>query len=438
MFPHRFRSLFLLFLMCATFSITAGNLITIRNGQFQRDGRPYYYIGTNLWYAPILASEGKGGNLPRLRAELDQLKSLGVENLRILVGADRGSSLVRWVQPVLQSEPGQLNDTLLRGLDRLLYELETREMTAVLYLTNSWDWSGGFGFYLREVGLGDSPSAEGDGWNDYVRYAAQFANNRAAQQLYFQFIQTILTRRNTVTQRLYKDEPSIFAWQLCNEPRPFGNDEATVEGFYRWTTEAAHLIKTLDPNHLVSLGSEGVIGCNVNEELYQRVHAHPDIDYLTLHIWPINWRWSSADRLYQSLPNVYVRSEEYIEQHVRLARRLGKPMVIEEFGYARDHNFRGPGGATVARDSFYAFIFSKVCEAAADGRHPLMGCNFWGWGGQGRPASTTTRPGDQTWQMGDDYLCDPPHEPQGWYSVYDTDTSTLKTIHQATKALSTK
>ena len=90
MFPHRFRSLFLLFLMCATFSITAGNLITIRNGQFQRDGRPYYYIGTNLWYAPILASEGQGGNLPRLRAELDQLKSIGVENLRILVGADRG------------------------------------------------------------------------------------------------------------------------------------------------------------------------------------------------------------------------------------------------------------------------------------------------------------------------------------------------------------
>ena len=202
MFPHRFRSLFLLFLMCATFSITAGNLITIRNGQFQRDGRPYYYIGTNLWYAPILASEGQGGNLPRLRAELDQLKSIGVENLRILVGADRGSNQVRWVQPVLQSEPGQLNDTLLRGLDRLLYELETREMTAVLYLTNSWDWSGGFGFYLREVGLGDSPSAEGDGWNNYVRYAAQFANNRSAQQLYFQFIQTILTRRNSVTHRL--------------------------------------------------------------------------------------------------------------------------------------------------------------------------------------------------------------------------------------------
>ena len=97
--------------MCASLSLTAGNLITIRNGQFQRDGRPYYYIGTNLWYAPILASEGQGGNLPRLRAELDQLKSIGVENLRILVGADRGSNQVRWVQPVLQSEPGQLNDT---------------------------------------------------------------------------------------------------------------------------------------------------------------------------------------------------------------------------------------------------------------------------------------------------------------------------------------
>ena len=52
---------------------------------------------------------------------------------------------------------------------------------------------------------------------------------------------------------------------------------------------------------------------------------------------------------------------------------------------------------------------------------PIAGCNFWGWSGSGRPS-------DLVWQAGDDYLCDPPHEPQGWYSVFDCDTSTINII----------
>ena len=58
----------------------------------------------------------------------------------------------------------------------------------------------------------------------------------------------------------------------------------------------------------------------------------------------------------------------------------------------------------------------------------IAGCNFWGWGGSARPAN-------ETWKPGDDYLCDPPHEPQGWYSVFDNDNSTVSTIDKAVKAL---
>jgi mannan endo-1,4-beta-mannosidase len=32
------------------------------------------------------------------------------------------------------------------------------------------------------------------------------------------------------------------------------------------------------------------------------------------------------------------------------------------------------------------------------------------------------------WTQGDDFIGDPPHEPQGWYSVYDKDNSTLEII----------
>jgi mannan endo-1,4-beta-mannosidase len=34
-----------------------------------------------------------------------------------------------------------------------------------------------------------------------------------------------------------------------------------------------------------------------------------------------------------------------------------------------------------------------------------------------------------------DYVGDPPHEPQGWYSVFDNDASTLDIIRQNAAAL---
>ena len=36
------------------------------DGQFIRNGKPYYYVGANFWYGAILGSEGEGGNRERL------------------------------------------------------------------------------------------------------------------------------------------------------------------------------------------------------------------------------------------------------------------------------------------------------------------------------------------------------------------------------------
>jgi lipid A ethanolaminephosphotransferase len=83
--------------------------------------------------------------------------------------------------------------------------------------------------------------------------------------------------------------------------------------------------------------------------------------------------------------------------------------------------------ATDSRDIFYRYIFEQVKNGIAEGT-PIAGCNFWGWGGCGRPR-------DLVWQAGDDYLSDPPHEPQGWYSVFDCDTTTIGIIKEYSKAI---
>jgi mannan endo-1,4-beta-mannosidase len=58
-----------------------------------------------------------------------------------------------------------------------------------------------------------------------------------------------------------------------------------------------------------------------------------------------------------------------------------------------------------------------------DNNTPFQGINFWAWGGEGRPRIPRS-----IYETGDDLIGDPPHEYQGWYSVYNTDYTTHKLI----------
>jgi mannan endo-1,4-beta-mannosidase len=396
--------------------------ITAEGTKLIKNGKPYHYIGTNMWYASVLASTGEGGDRERFCKELDHLKSIGITNMRILSGPDAGSDLANPAKPYLQSAPGVLNDTILQGLDFAIAELEKRGMDAVIYLNNAWDWSGGYGFYLKECGYGDSPNTNEDGgYGRYVDYCANFSREPKALNMYYNYIKQIVSRKNSITGRDYKDEPAIMAWQLCNEPRPFAKENKAA--FAQWISDAAALIKSIDPNHLVSTGSEGYIGCEVDMELCEKIHADKNIDYLTIHIWPVNWGWAPRNNPDSGIDNACLESGKYIDEHIVLANKLNRPLVIEEFGFSRRGNESGTGIPTDSRDKFYRYIFGRVAEGA-----PLAGCNFWGWGGCGRPR-------DLVWQPGDDYLSDPPHEPQGWYSVFDNDTTTIEIIKEFTKAI---
>ena len=80
----------ILFLICLLplMANAQQGFVRCTGGQLTIDGQPYYYVGTNTWYLPQLASTGEGGDSLRLQRELDKLCKLGIKNLRILVGAD--------------------------------------------------------------------------------------------------------------------------------------------------------------------------------------------------------------------------------------------------------------------------------------------------------------------------------------------------------------
>ena len=377
--------------------------IRVENGQFIRNSRPYSYIGTNFWYGPILASEARGGDYDRLVRELDTLKSLGIDNLRVLVGGDGPDGVFSHIEPTLQKEPGVYNNTILTGLDRFLDELGKRDMQAVLYLNNSWEWSGGYGQYLEWAGAGKALIPLLDGYGPFMQQMAQFSTNQKAQELFFNHLKTIVGRTNTVTGKPYREDPAIFSWQIGNEPRCFSDDPVVREGFIRWLTEAARLIKEIDPNHMVSTGNEGLMGCENDPVLLEAVAAIPDVDYMTIHIWPYNWSWAHADRLVEDLPDACAKTDEYIADHLALAKKYGRPVVVEEFGFPRDGFSPERTATTRGRDTYYRHLFAKVGKEVA-------GTNFWGWSGFARPRHIQ-------WERGDDYAGDPAQEAQGLNGV---------------------
>lgn len=401
------------------------DFVQVKDGHFVRHGEPYYYVGTNFWYGAILGSEGQGGDRKRLCRELDKMKSLGIDNLRILVGSDGKRGVKTKVEPTMQEAPGVYNDTILAGLDYLLMQMEKRKMVAVLYLNNSWEWSGGYGYYLEQAGLGQAPRPNEAGYSAFMQFVSQYASCEKAHQLFYDYVRFIIGRTNRYTHRRYVDDPAIMSWQIGNEPRAFSKE--ALPAFERWLAEASSLIRSLDSNHLISIGSEGSWGCENDIACYERICADKNVDYCNIHLWPYNWSWARKEHLVEDLGVSCKNTKEYIDAHLSVCARIGKPVVMEEFGYPRDGFSFTPGSSTQGRDGYYQYVFGLVADNAEKGGY-FAGCNFWGWGGYAQPKH-------EQWQVGDDYTGDPAQEAQGLNSVFVKDASTLKVVRSQVKRM---
>jgi mannan endo-1,4-beta-mannosidase len=398
-----------------------------KDGYFVIGDKPYYFIGANYWYGPILGSTGKGGNRVRLLEELDFMKRNGVTNLRALVGADGIAGQEVKIRPTLQTAPGVYNDTILDGLDFFMAELAKRDMHAVLYLNNSWEWSGGYGQYLEWAGKGKVPEKGVQDWPVFVKHVAQYAGYDSCHAMFLSHVKYIITRTNKYTGKKYIDDTAIMSWQVGNEPRVFSDEGKPA--FVKWMKEVTALICSLDPNHLISTGNEGFMGSENDMKLFEDIHADPNVDYLTIHIWPKNWSWIDITKIKGSVDTAIARTNRYITGHMAIAKKLNKPITIEEFGFPRDNRKYTLDDPVTAHDKYFANIFTQIAVSAKE-KGNLAGCNFWAWGGFGRPVH-------EYWKPWDDYVDDPSQEEQGLNSVFDTD-STIKVIKDFTSRLNGK
>jgi len=414
-------------------ALPAHGFIRAQGSRFERNGKPWRHTGANAWYLAWLGADAPYGNRPRLARELDRLAAMGVTNIRLLASGEEGP-LHNAVTPGFVNKAGQINHALLVGLDHAMAEIGKRGMTAVLYLTNNWEWSGGMMTMLwYETGSYINNGDPAHPWPEFADVGSRFYTNAGALGRYARYVRLLVGRVNSVTGRPYRDDPALMAWQLCNEPRPGVTPaimEAALPAYYRWIDSTAALIRSIDRNHMVSLGMEGTIATNGREDIVLRAHQH--IDYMTAHVWPLNWSWVDGKNLAGTWDAGKAKVEAYLATHERLAKAAGKPLVVEEFGFPRDGELYDPQVSTLFRQRYYQLIYSAA-EASLAAGGPIVGTNFWGWTGEAR-----TPHADHHFQPGDAaFMGDPPHEPQGWYGNFDSDTAIIETVRAHAKRFAT-
>jgi mannan endo-1,4-beta-mannosidase len=369
----------------------------VRGTRFFRGDRIFFMHGMNHWAAPTLARTDDPSGWDRLRRDLDRLQSIGINTLRVMASTEGPNAKRRGIVPAIQPEPHRYDTAGVEGVLRLADEMRHRGLYGIFVLNNFWSWSGGMAQY-RAWAEGESIP-----WYDFGQYAGGFYGNEAARELSYAYVNHLVPQ--------LRDNPAVI-WELANEPRRAGPSYAT------WLGEAAVLVKSLAPLQLLTTGSEGdTAGLGVIDE-----HRNRAIDFATHHMWAQNWGWVAPATLEADFDGAVAKANAYMGRHALLAAQLGKPIVLEEFGFPRDGGSFDPAAPTVLRDRYFAAVYRMVralCEAG-----PMAGVMPWAWAGESRPP----RPGG-AWAPGDPWTGDPPHEPQGWYSVYDSD-STVAVIRE--------
>lgn len=204
------------------------------------------------------------------------------------------------------------NDSTETGLGRwdyVIWKAKQLNLKLDIALLDFWQWAGG----VQQI------NANFKGGNYDMRNATDrytfFFQNADTQQFYREWVNHVLNRTNSLTGIKYKDEPTIFAWDLMNEPEMAGS------GLGRsWISDMSGYVKGIDPNHLVSSGSEGFddghAGSNPQIEM-----GIPTIDFATWHTYPLYHSISTSDVV------------TLINNHCQIAANGHKPVLLQEFGY---------------------------------------------------------------------------------------------------------
>jgi mannan endo-1,4-beta-mannosidase len=314
------------------------------------DGKPFRFVGANV------ALMYRDDDRARMPETLRQAARIGIKVVRVWASGEGGPNDVQPIADLndwprthsFRSKPDRWNEEELVFLDRVLVEAARNGLRVQLCLANWWRDTGGVTQYLRWAGIeGADDDKYPFGIN--IEKAMQFYSNETARRLYREHVEKIATRRNSVNGILYRDDPTIFGYELMNEAQCLTGRWTERRA---WMAEMSTYLKSLDPDHLIAPGEWGYRSAAERRE-WLIDHALPNIDFCDVHNYPRDDTDSFVDS-----PEAL---GEFIDNRVAAAYSIKKPLVLGEFGMSTD----GYKGSTEA--DWYRAYFENAVRAGTSG-----------------------------------------------------------------------
>ncbi|XP_051131047.1 mannan endo-1,4-beta-mannosidase 6 isoform X2 [Andrographis paniculata] len=326
-----------------------------KNGnQFSVNGRPFYVNGFNTYWLMVLAvDESTRGKVSEV---FEQASAAGLSVCRTWAFNDG-----QW--RALQTSPSVYDEQVFKGLDFVISEARRYKIRLILSLVNNWEAYGGKSQYVKWGNAAGLNLTSDD----------DFFSHPNIKIYYKAHLNKVLNRVNTVTNITYKDDPTIFAWELMNEPRC--ESDPSGDKLQGWIEEMAVYVKSIDPKHLVEIGVEGFYGPSTpnkvgyNPNAYaQRVgtdfirnHQVLGVDFASVHIYPDSW--IAADQPISEAHMVEF-TRRWMQAHIEDAEQfLGMPVVFCEFGVSA----KDPGYNASYRDTLISSVYETLLDSTKRG-----------------------------------------------------------------------
>ncbi|KAK6266441.1 hypothetical protein QUC31_017278 [Theobroma cacao] len=327
-------------------------LMVERNGnQFVVNGQPFYVNGFNTyWLMVFAADQSTRGKVSEL---FQQASSVGLTVCRTWAFNDG-----QW--RALQKSPSVYDEEVFKALDFVVSEAKKYKIRLILSLVNNWDAYGGKAQYVKwgkAAGLNLTSDDE-------------FFSHQTLRSYYKAHVKAVLNRVNTVTNITFKDDPTIFAWELMNEPRC--TSDPSGDTLQSWIAEMAVYVKSLDAKHLVEIGLEGFYGpsaparaqFNPNSYATQvgtdfvRNHQALGVDFASVHIYADSW-------ISQTISDAHLQfTKSWMEAHIEDAEKyLGMPVIFSEFGVST----KDPGYNSSFRDTLISTVYKTLLNSTKKG-----------------------------------------------------------------------
>jgi mannan endo-1,4-beta-mannosidase len=302
-----------------TESVPTEAFIKTENGQFVLNGEPFRFSGTNNYYLHYKDEA-------MIDDVIENAKAMGLKSIRCWAFLNGTEGSTKDNNAYMQTAPGvfdQIPEGATNGFESLDYALKKASeegIYLILVFANNWDAFGGINQYVE--------------WSETAEEHDDFYTDESCKTMYKATVENLINRKNSLTQIIYKNDPTIMAWELMNEPRC--ESDKTGETLYKWTEEMSAYVKSLDPNHLLALGDEGFFNDKNAEKDnwayngysgvdWNRLLSLPNIDFGTFHLYPEHWGDIFSKNPLKS-------GNEWIIAHAEAAKAIGKPVILEEYG----------------------------------------------------------------------------------------------------------